>query len=472
MKKLTRAKFLQLLLSTATLSTLSLTSCQNQKIRSQNNPRDSSEEIETDVIIIGAGIAGIIAGNELIKQGVKVLVLEGRERIGGRIWTDTRWNTPIDLGAGWIHGSQGNPLVKLAQDFQVSTVDFDFDDSVVYTANGEEFSNEEVEYYEELFEEFLNSINDLRSQRDDENKQDISLQQVIDKILEDEDLDQEEIEILNFLLNTSIEHEYAASLKDLSLYYWDQGEGFGDDNLILPQGYNQLLNPLAKDLDIKLNQIVEKIEWNQNIKITTNQGIFKSKYAIITLPLGVLKSGKVEFSPSLPDEKQEAIQRLGMGVLNKVLLKFPQVFWDDTQAFNYISSNSGEWGEWINLDAIVKQPILLGFNAADFGIKLEQYSDGEIIKKGMEVLKTIYGNIPEPIDSIITRWHQDPFSYGSYSSLKLGATPDDYDKLAQPVTNKLFFAGEATEKNYSATVHGALLSGKRAAKQVFSKLSI
>jgi monoamine oxidase len=463
MNKLTRANFLRLLFATTAATTFPLISCQEETESNNNNPPSSQE---VDVIVIGAGMAGIMAASELTKQGLKVLILEGRNRIGGRIWTDNRWDVSLDLGAAWIQGSKGNPLTKLAQDFQVNTVPFDFDDSVVYTADGKELSSKKESRYEELFTELFAEIETFREKRENNDQSDISLQAALDEILKEEELNQEETQVLNFLLSTTIEDEYAGSLDDLSLYYWDQDGGFGGGDLIFPQGYEKLIQPLAKKLNIKLNHLVEKVEWSENIKVTTNQGILQSKYVVITLPVGVLKAGKVEFSPPLPDDKQQVIEHLGMGVLNKVLLKFPEVFWDDVQALNYISKNRGEWGEWVNFDPILKKPILLAFNSANFAIKLEQYSDTQIIKEAMQVLTTIYGDIPNPLDSIITRWHQDSFAYGSYSYMKIGSTSDDYKNLGKPIENKLFFAGEATSQQYPATVHGALLSGKRAAKEI------
>ncbi len=470
MKKLTRSQFLKLLLGSTALTTLPLISCQKQpEVKTNNNQNQSANE-EVDIIIIGAGMSGISAGFDLIQKGLKVLILEGRDRIGGRVWTDNRWNIPLELGAGWIQESEGNPLTKLAQDFQVSTIPFDFDDSTFYYADGSEMSEEDQEDYDQLFEELFEEIETLREQKEKDDQDDISLQKAIDEILADEDLEPQDQEVLNYLLNSTIEHEYASDINDLSLYYWDSDQGFDGEDLICDQGYKQIIQPLAKNLNIKLNQIVEKVDYTNNIQVTTNQGIFNAKYGIITLPLGVLKSGKVEFSPPLPDRKQEAIKNLGMGVLNRVYLKFSEVFWDDTQTLEYISKNKGEWCEWVNFDTIIKQPILLGFNAGDFGTKIEEYSDQEIIKSAMEVLRTIYEDIPDPLDSIITRWHQDEFSYGSYSYVKVGATPEDYDNLSQAIDNKLFFAGEATSKEYPATVHGAFLSGKRVAKEIIANI--
>jgi monoamine oxidase len=463
MNKITRARFLKLLLGATAVTTFPLISCEKQAAITTNN-----NENQIDIIIIGAGIAGISAGFELVKKGFKVLILEARDRIGGRIWTNDKFNIPLDLGASWIHESEGNPLSQLVEQFQIKTVSFDYDDTTTYYADGSQINEEDESYYEELFDQIFEQLETLRNKREDEDQEDISLGEAITEILKNEDLDQEDLTVINYLLNTTIEHEYAGDLNNLSLYYWDNDQGFDGEDLIFPQGYSQILQPMVKDLTIQLNQIVQKIDYTNQIEVTTNQGIFKAKYGIFTLPLGVLKAGKVEFLPPLPNQKKEAINHLKMGVLNKVYLKFPEVFWDDSQMLEYISNNKGEWCEWANFQPIINQPILLGFNAANYGSQIEEYSDQEIIESALNVLKTIYKNVPDPVDYLITRWHKDQFSYGSYSYLPVGATPEDYDHLAQAIDDKLFFAGEATSKDYFATVHGAFLSGKRVANEILA----
>ncbi|MBH2034003.1 MAG: FAD-dependent oxidoreductase, partial [Pseudomonadales bacterium] len=124
----------------------------------------------------------------------------------------------------------------------------------------------------------------------------------------------------------------------------------------------------------------------------------------------------------------------------------------------------GKWSQWLNLGRLTGQPILLGFNAGDFGGEIEAWSDAQIVASAMQRLRQLFGNsIPEPIGYQITRWSQDPFSYGAFSFFKLGSTPVMRDDLAAPIGNRLFFAGEATHKQMFATVHGAYLSGIKAA---------
>jgi monoamine oxidase len=159
-----------------------------------------------------------------------------------------------------------------------------------------------------------------------------------------------------------------------------------------------------------------------------------------------------------------------MGVLNKCYLRFEEVFWpEDVDWLGYVSPEHGAWSEWVSFKRVANLPILLGFNAAERGREIEAWSDQQIVENGMEALKVIFGpEIAEPVDYQITRWATDPFSLGSYSYNAVGSTPEMRTVLAAPLRNKLFFAGEASERDYFGTAHGAYLSGLRAAGQILS----
>jgi monoamine oxidase len=181
-----------------------------------------------------------------------------------------------------------------------------------------------------------------------------------------------------------------------------------------------------------------------------------------------LQAGSVRFTPDLPAAKEQAIDKLGMGVLNKCYLRFPEAFWPtDVDWLEYIPDQHGAWTEWVSLQRVAGLPILLGFNAADQGRAIEEWPDQEIVASAMATLRTIFGEeIPDPLDYQLTRWASDPFAFGSYSYDAVGVSPTTRKTLAKPLQNRLFFAGEATEHNYYGTAHGAYLSGLRAAKEM------
>jgi monoamine oxidase len=190
------------------------------------------------------------------------------------------------------------------------------------------------------------------------------------------------------------------------------------------------------------------------------------------LPLGVLKKGAVEFSPALPPEKQAAIQRLKMGLLNKIVLKFPEVFWSPkAYYFSRLRENSGNTLEFLNMYHYLKEPIIVGLNCAAYARSLEQLSKDEVVTAAMTELRAIFGaKVPEPIATTVTKWNSDPFAYGSYSYVPVGASQRDFNILAANIEGKIFFAGEATLAAYRGTVHGAFLSGEREAKNILRAL--
>lgn len=423
------------------------------------------------IVVIGAGVAGLAAARHLADRGRQVIVLEARDRIGGRVWSDRSWpNAPVDLGASWIHGVQGNPLTPLANELKLPRKSTDFDNSAAYAADGTPLTDAQIETISDKFEDLLEQMETIRETRDAADQPDLPLETVFEQSLTQRRDPAAMQQALRWSINTTIEHEYAADSSDLSLYYWDdESESLPGGDVVFPQGYDQIFTKLAKGLDIRLEQVVQRIAYDASgVTVTTNQGQVTGTHAIITLPLGVLKRGAVTFTPALPAAKVTAINRLNMGVLNKTYLRFPRVFWDrDVEWLDYIGERTGEWAEWLNVYYYTKQPILLGFNAGAYGAAIERMTDEAIVAGAMTALRTIYGSsMPDPEAWQITRWGTDPFAYGSYSHIPPGASSADRVSLAKPVGNRLYFAGEATHRQYPATVHGAFLSGQRAAQQL------
>ncbi|WP_020396538.1 flavin monoamine oxidase family protein [Thiolinea disciformis] len=417
------------------------------------------------VLVIGAGLAGLATARELIRNGYDVLVLEARDRLGGRIWTSHQWaNVPLDLGATWIHGTQGNPITDLANELSAQRLVTSYDNTITYHTNGKPLSTTDIALLTELDDSVFKALSTAQDQSSDR-----SVRQAVEALFQKFGGNPEAIRLLNFVLSGKIEQEYSGSATQLSAHWYDNAKEFDGDDVLFSQGFETITNYLASGMRVELSQVVKEIHWGSaTIKVVTQQSEFTADKVVVTLPLGVLQNNAVSFIPALPANKNNAIQKLGMGVLNKCYLRFPYAFWPSSADWlEYIPEQHGEWTEWVSFQRAAQLPILLGFNAADRGLEIEAWSDTQIVASAMKTLQTIFGTtIPQPTAYQITRWASDPFARGSYSYQALGSTPDMRNTLAQPLNNQLFFAGEATNRDYFGTAHGAYLSGLRAAQDV------
>jgi len=417
------------------------------------------------VVIVGAGMAGIAAAHMLGQQGYEPLLLEGRDRIGGRIWTSAAWQgMPLDLGASWIHGVKGNPLTQLAKASKARTATTTYASSLIYGADGKPMTTQGEQQLERWQSKLTAAIAWAQDQDEDR-----ALQAAVETRLGWAKLSTAERQLVDFLVNSTIEQEYGGSATKLSAHWFDDGKFFGGDDAFLLDGYGTLINYLAQGLKVRLDEPVTRIEWGATpIKVITTKAVYTADQVMITLPLGVLKADTVKFEPALPAAKRQAIQKLGMGILNKCYLHFPKAFWPTkVDWLEQIPPQRGEWAEWVSMMRVAQWPVLLGFNAADHGLAIEAWDDQAIVDSALQSLRRLFGRtIPDPLSYQLTRWDADPFARGSYSFNALGALPQMRDDLAANLGNKVFFAGEATNRDYASTVHGAYLSGVRAAQEV------
>jgi monoamine oxidase len=416
------------------------------------------------VLIIGAGLAGLSAGSYLKAQGVKSILLEARQRIGGRVWTDRSLDgVTLESGASWIHGMQGNYLALMARDLEIEVAPTNYYSTpLTYQADGLRLTMAERRAAHVRLERLLDKLDRSREELDRDMPLGLALKRAVAQMR----LSPQQQRGFWHAVHTEIEQDYATEVKNLSFWHWDEVEEHGGKHLVLPGGYDRLTKKLAGNLDIRLSHVVLGIQHGRRaVRVTTNQGVFIADRVIITLPLSVLQTGAVRFSPALPARKISAIRNLRMGVLNKLHLVFPRQFWPSKPDWiEYIGPRLGIWAEFFNHARYTGAPILTAFNAGSHGRALERLPDEAIVAACMKVLRIMFGaTAPDPVSFLVTRWASDRFAMGAYCHIPPGGSGEDLDALAEPVGRRLFFSGEATSRRHYGTGHGALQSGVRAA---------
>ncbi len=432
------------------------------------------------VLVIGAGMAGIMAARTLHDDGYDVIVLEARDRLGGRTHTDNSLGNSVDLGAAWIHGPDGNPLTPLAEQLGVTTGYTDFVNRSrtavqAYTHDGTLLNMAEYARGQLLADAaFLKAKASVLYMPPAKT---YSLKDLVEYGLPQPE-NMTETEKLGFYYWSVIRAEYNDA-SDWDLINWDLLANRyvklpGGDLLLHGGGYKVLVDHLAEGLDVRLETAVSHITTTPNqVHVQTSRGPFTATHVIITLPLGVLKSGSVQFDPPLPDAKQRAIERIGFGNYEKLAMRFDKFYWpQDKQRFNYLSEGEPSlFNAWLNIGHYTGTPVIVCYHAGRRARLINQWSDGDLLERALAVMQRIFGDngfgqIPAPEAYVRTNWQNDPFSSGSYSSDQVGQLPADRQILARPIRQRLFFAGEATHPHFYATVHGAYETGVRAAREV------
>ncbi|XP_022734993.1 lysine-specific histone demethylase 1 homolog 2-like [Durio zibethinus] len=438
------------------------------------------EAAEGSVIIVGAGLSGLAAARQLLSFGFKVVVLEGRNRPGGRVYTQKMGKkdnlAAVDLGGSVITGIHANPLGVLARQLSIPLHKVR-DSCPLYKPDGAPVNKEIDSRIEMIFNKLLDKVVELRQIMGGFANH-ISLGSVLEKLrqLYAAVRSAEERQLLEWHL-ANLEYANAGCLSDLSAAYWDQDDPYemGGDHCFLAGGNWRLINALCDGIPIIYGKTVDAIRYgNEGVEVVAGDQAFQADMVLCTVPLGVLKRKTIRFEPELPQRKLAAIERLGFGLLNKVAMVFPHVFWgEDLDTFgclNDTSNNRGEFFLFYSYHTVSGGPVLIALVAGEAAQTFERTDPSLLLHRVLSKLRGIYGpkgvDVPDPIQSICTRWGNDPLSYGSYSHVRVQSSGCDYDILAESVRNRLFFAGEATTRQYPATMHGAYLSGLREASRI------
>ncbi|HYI54305.1 MAG TPA: NAD(P)/FAD-dependent oxidoreductase, partial [Microlunatus sp.] len=288
---------------------------------------------------------------------------------------------------------------------------------------------------------------------------------VVEATLTRLDWDVDRLERVREYLRHRTEEQYGVWIGDLDAHGLDDDVVTGDE-VVFPDGYDRLAAHLATGVEVRLEHVVQRVRWSeQGVTITTDRGDVTADRAVVSVPIGVLKSADFAIEPPLPEPVAGAVQRLEMNAFEKVFLRFPRRFWDDdVYAIRQQGPDGAWWHSWYDLTPLHGEPTLLTFAAGPCARETRTWDDDRLVDSVLAALRRLYGDAVEaPYRVHVTRWQDDPYARGSYAYLTVGSTPGDHDLLATPVGGVLHLAGEATWTEDPATVTAALLSGHRAA---------
>jgi monoamine oxidase len=415
-----------------------------------------------DVLIIGAGAAGLAAAQELCAAGLHVLVVEARDRLGGRILTHYAPEYPVELGAEFIHGKPPEIFDLVKRDYLP-----------VAEITGEFWQHRNGRWIQS--EELMSEMDDIFEKMPDKGP-DQSFQQFLDGVHASQAGKEQAQDF--------VEGFHAADPRRVSVHWLAQGtaaeeEIDGDRDFRFAQGYDSLVRTIVQHLpqdfcEWQMKTEVKEIRWKPGaVSLRTSSGMeLNGPRVLITVPLSIWKSGAVRFSPGLP-EKQKALQMMEMGPVVRVSLCFREKFWEkreELKDLSFLFTDDQHFPTWWTSNPL-PFPIFTGWTAGRYAKALGGNSHNQIVERALQSLAKIFQMSEDELRKLLENafthdWQADPFSCGAYSYGLVGGNGSQRT-LAAPVANTLFFAGEATNFNgHNGTVHGAIASGHRAAKEI------
>ena len=415
----------------------------------------------SDALVIGGGIAGLTAARRLTEAGLRVTLLEARDRLGGRIYTRHGPDFPVELGAEFVHG-RPEEIFALAGEAGVAIVPVE--GQYRRKINGDwADAGRLMSKVEKLFDHMP------------EDEPDQSFKQYLDGSGAPDEVKRQALRY--------VEGFHAADPAKISVHSLIRDTRAeeaieGDRQFRIPGGYDALVRAVQERIDRKrcefvTNCVVNQIEWRPGEAMARSAGAeFHAARVIVTVPLGVLKSNAIAFSPALP-EKQKAIALLEMGPVVRASLCFRAKFWEqepEMADLSFLFTDHPGFPTWWTSNPL-PYPMLTGWAAGHHAIALQGKSQERVIDSAVQALAEIMRADTSWVRShlltgFVHDWQADGFSCGAYSYSAVGGIKAAR-ALATPVANTLYFAGEATNSNgYGGTVHGAIATGNRAAQEV------
>jgi monoamine oxidase len=440
---------------------------------------------DLDVVIIGAGMAGLAAAGDLGRAGASACILEARDRIGGRVFTqrDPECDFPIELGAEFIHGKPREILNPLATA-----------GATLHEVDGDNWCALEGRLTACNFFSDVDSI--LRAM--DDSLPDESFLAFLERAYGNPGagkLQQAKRQAIGYVSGFNAADPAKVGVHWLVEEMRAEEKIQGDRAFRSQNGYEDLLSIFRRQIadrgvELRTATVVQSVNWRRGcarVTVRSSQGsaTLDAPRVLVTLPLSLVKApigqpGAIQFIPALPQQKIAALDHLEMGKAIRLVLRFRERFWESIRPSPPTRRNlsslaflfSGdEWFPtwWTTMPK--KAPIITGWAPFRSAERLSGQSESFIVERSLETLSDLFGPRPLELQSLLQAayfhdWQQDPFSLGAYSYGKVGADGAQH-ALAAPLNNTLFFAGEATDTSgHNGTVHGAIASGHRAAAQI------
>ena len=438
-----------------------------------------------DVVVIGAGAAGLAAAGDLSRAGLKVTILEARSRLGGRMFTRHDLNAVVELGAEFIHGL----TPEIFEPLQKNNVPIE-------EVRGEPWCQENGELCScEFFDEVDEILQAMTDQEPDESFS-VWLERKFPNRENDPRLAEAKDRALRYVVGFN-----AADADKVSVHWLVQSRLAdekiqGERAFYMAGGYATLIGIFEKQLraagvSISLNTIVKSVQWSPgNVQLLAHGDsgpvTISTPRVLITVPLGVLQSapgetGAIRFDPPLPSQKQQALNKLIMGKVMRVILRFRERFWEKVKPagnektlanLGFLFSEDQNFPTWWT-QMPRPTPILTGWAPAHYAEKLTEENEFVLMEQSLEGLSSIFhidkAELEKTIEAFYVHdWQADPFARGAYSYVAVGGE-NAPRQLGEPIDATLFFAGEATDiTGHNGTVHGAISSGNRAAQEILS----
>jgi len=413
----------------------------------------AAENSTVDVAVVGAGSAGLAAAKTLARRGVGFVLLEASHRIGGRAYTEQAApGEPFDLGCHWLHSASLNPYVKIAESLGVR-----YDKSGIARAVFIDGRRAAPEVEQEAREHFVRNSALIEALPKD--GPDRSVAEVTER-------DGPWTAMFDYYMSLyiSVDTDQVSAL-DVAAYRDT------DENWPVIDGYGTLIARFGADVPVRLNAAVRRLDWSgREVRLETPGGTVTARKVILTVSTGILGAGDIRFDPPLPDWKREAVAGLPLGNHNRICLVFDRdVFGPDAPEGGIVLGGEGEPMHFrVRPFGYNYVPAMTGGRFADWLERAGTEASADFAK---EKLKQVFGNdiTRHIVRHIVTAWRGDPWVRGAYS-VALPGQSHQRAELARPIDGRLYFAGEATSREFFSTAHGAYLSGIAAAEAVADSL--